>query len=41
MYTVTGTKLDEKIDDILSGKAFWEDNKKLGFHCVVLKVKDN
>lgn len=30
-YTVTGTKLDDKIDDIMSGKAFWEDNEELGF----------
>jgi len=42
--TVAGTKLDERIDDIMSGKAFLEDNTELRFHylrCVECKRQLN
>lgn len=40
IVTQTGTKLEEKIDDLTFGGSFLEDNKKMEIH-IELKAKRN
>lgn len=40
IVTPIETKLEERIDVLVFGGTFWEDNKEMGI-CVTFKVKDN